>query len=322
MSDISSVSDLFQEQFPEQSGVLITVQDSIHKNQTQTNAAFSDKWVSYGKEEVTEQERLFEFGKNWYLDLYGFSDEADLRAFLQQQDVVLDAGCGIGYKAKWFAELSPSTHVIAMDFSDAVFVAAEKFSDTPNLSFVKGDIADTKIADGSISYVSCDQVIHHTENPLQTMRELSRILRPEGQLAVYVYAKKALPRELLDDYFREGTKSISQADMWKLSEQLTELGKRLSELNVSIDVPDIPLLDIKGGSMDLQRFIYWNFLKCFWNPELGEKTSTTINYDWYAPSNAERYSKQEFLAMSEACGLGVTVLHSEEACYSGRFFLK
>ena len=71
---------------------------------------------------------------------------------------------------------------------------------------IKGDIADTKIKDNVISYVSCDQVIHHTENPLQTMQELTRILQKGQELATYVYAKKAVPRELLDEYFREKTK--------------------------------------------------------------------------------------------------------------------
>ena len=78
--------------------------------------------------------------------------------------------------------------------------------------------------------------------------------------------------------------------MWEMSEQLTLLGRRLSDLNIEIEVPDIPLLEIKGGKIDLQRFIYWNFLKCFWNEDLGLNTSISTNYDWYAPANAERYT--------------------------------
>jgi hypothetical protein len=151
------------------------------------------------------------------------------------------------------------------------------------------------------------------------MIELSRILSPSGELAVYVYAKKALPRELMDDYFRVKTKEISKEDMWELSKQLTELGRRLHELKINIDVPDIPLLGIKGGEMDIQRFIYWNFLKCFWNEELGKETSVSTNYDWYAPSNALRYSKNDFIQMLTNANLAVRPFHSEEACHSGRF---
>ena len=79
------------------------------------------------------------------------------------------------------------------------------------------------------------------------MQELTRILQKGQELATYVYAKKAVPRELLDEYFREKTKEISPDDMWEMSEQLTLLGRRLSDLNIEIEVPDIPLLEIKGG---------------------------------------------------------------------------
>lgn len=322
MRAIEQTAALFIKSFPQRENALVVSDDSSAENQAQTNSVFSDKWVKYSEEELGKQERLFEFQKSWYLDLYGFDSERDLGIFLKAKKVILDAGCGLGYKAKWFADLSPETLVVGMDYSDAAFVAAKRYATTPNLTFVKGDIGDTQIKEGTLDYVSCDQVIHHTEDPEKTMIELTRILRPGGELAVYVYAKKALPRELLDDYFRIQTKKISNNDMWEMSEQLTELGKRLSELNVMIDVPDIPLLGIQGGEMDVQRFIYWNFLKCFWNKELGLETSISTNYDWYAPSNAQRYSQNEFLEMTKRCCLSKVKLHSEEACHSGRFVKK
>lgn len=317
----NNVGDLLDGSYQSIEGVLVTSGDSTAENQAQTNKIFSDKWVKYSEEEIEAQERLFAFQREWYLALYDFADENALGDYLQQQEVILDAGCGLGYKAHWFSQLSPDSLVIGMDYSDAVFVAADRYAHIPNLKFVKGDIADTRLKKNVVSYVSCDQVIHHTEDPQKTMIELARILKPGGELAVYVYAKKALPRELLDDHFRLHTKDIPADEMWQMSEQLTELGKRLSDLNVNIDVPEIPLLGIQGGAMDIQRFIYWNFLKCFWNEDLGRETSISTNYDWYAPSNATRYSKSEFVEMIENSGLSVNSIHTEEACHSGRFKL-
>jgi len=319
MNNFEKVKSLFEKQFSEKNNVLIVSDVSEFENQEQTNEVFSDKWVKYDKEDLDEQKKLFEFQKKWYLKLYGFTDEKELRTYLCKKKIILDAGCGLGYKAKWFADLSPDSIVIGMDYSDASYVAAKNYVDTPNLFFVRGDIGNTKIKSSTIDYVSCDQVIHHTENPEKTMIELSRILSSGGELAVYVYAKKALPRELLDDYFRSKTKEISKEDMWKLSEQLTELGRRLTELKINIDVPEIPLLGIKGGEIDLQRFIYWNFIKCFWSEELGKETSLSTNFDWYAPSNALRYSKNEFVQMVVNANLISRPFHSEEACHSGRF---
>ena len=108
-------------------------------------------------------------------------------------------------------------------------------------------------------------------------------------------------------------------ELWDMSKQLTVLGKNLSDLNVSVEVPDIPSLGLKGGTYDIQRFIYWNFLKCFWNEHLGEETSVVTNYDWYSPSNARRYSEKEVRDLVEANGLKIEHFHQEEACHSGRF---
>ena len=188
-----------------------------------------------------------------------------------------------------------------------------------NSGFIKGDIAKTNIKPNSIDYVSCDQVIHHTEKPDETFAHLSNITKPNGEFACYVYAKKALPRELLDSHFREYCKDIPDTDMWEMSEALTDLGKTLSDLQIDINVPDIPLLGIKGGVYDIQRFIYWNFLKCFWNEEFGYKNSVSTNYDWYAPSNAKTYSRAEYEKLISANNLEILFFHSEEACFSGRF---
>lgn len=286
-------------------------------NQQQTNDVFSDKWGRYGQSD--EKERLYEFQRQWYLRLYGFADEAALAAHLQNCEVVFDAGCGLGYKAAWFAKLSPKTLVIGMDFSDAARQAAAAYADVPNLFFIQGDIATTGFADNTIDFVSCDQVIMHTEDPEATFRELSRIASPGGQVACYFYAKKALPRELLDDHFRSKCTELSRDELWAMSEQLTELGRRLSELKVTFDAPEIPALGIKAGPIDLQRFIYWNFLKCFWNPELGLETSVVTNFDWYSPSNARRFSMNEVRGIVQASELDEVFFHHEEACYSGRF---
>lgn len=286
-------------------------------NQQQTNDSFSEKWTEY--EKTNEKDKLYNMQKEWYLKLYGFNNEEELATFLQTKKYIFDAGCGLGYKAKWFAQLAPDSTVIGMDSSNAVYIAAKNYENTKNLFFIKGDIANVPFKDNSIDYVSCDQVIMHTENPENTFKELTRITTIGGEFACYVYAKKALPRELLDEYFRGYCKELSKNDLWDMSNKLTQLGKTLSELNIKINVPDIPQMDIKGGEYDIQRFIYWNFLKCFWNANLGWETSVATNFDWYSPSNAKRYSEIEYKKMITDNNLIINYFHSEEACFSGRF---
>lgn len=286
--------------------------------QAQTNEVFSEKWGKY--DQSPEKQRLYDLQKRWYLDLYGFESEAALGAFLRNRPVIFDAGCGLGYKAAWFAELAPESLVVGMDFSSAAQHAARAYSSFPNLYFLQGDIAATPLRDGCLDYVSCDQVIQHTQDPDRTFAELTRLTSPgRGEFACYFYAKKALPRELLDEHFRTKCREMTSAEIWEMSEQLTELGRRLSALDVSFDAPAVPALGIKGGRIDIQRFIYWNFLKCYWNEQLGRETSVVTNFDWYSPSNARRYSEAEVTALVAAHDLTVEHFHREEACYSGRF---
>lgn len=313
-----SLSALFERKIEIEGNFISLDRQSQSPNQQQTNDAFSDKWSSYVESE--EKERLYQFQREWYLTLYGFACEDELREHLSGCQTIFDAGCGLGYKAAWLAQLAPHALVVGMDFSTAARQAAETYSSLSNLFFVQGDIADTGFHGGVFDYVNCDQVIMHTENPEATFAELARISRkPKGEIACYFYAKKALPRELLDDHFRAACSELSREELWQMSEQLTELGKRLTALNITIDSPDIPTLGIKGGKQDIQRFIYWNFLKCFWNEELGKETSVVTNYDWYSPSNARRFSEQQVHALTEKHGLNEIYFHDEEACYSGRF---
>ncbi len=286
-------------------------------NQQQTNDVFSDKWEKVEREDNVEE--LEKFQKEWYLKLYGFSNENELQSFLQNKEFIIDAGCGLGYKAAWFAGLSPSSTVVGIDFSEAANIAAKKYTRLKNLYFIQGDIANTGLKEASIDYVSCDQVIMHTEKPEDTFKHLASLLKSEGEFACYVYTKKALPRELLDDYFRKATHNISSEDLWKMSRELTQLGKTLSDLKVTFTAPDIPLLGIKGGQYDVQRFIYWNFIKCFWKEDWGTALCDSTNYDWYSPSNAKRYSREEFDKMGEDNGLKIIYKHSEEACHTARF---
>lgn len=311
------VTELFNISVDFNGNLIVLKTSSEFENQQQTNNIFSDKWLRHDIKSQLDGIELFQL--RWYLELYGFYDENGFKDFLKTKKTILDAGCGLGYKAAWMALLSPESVVIGMDFSNAVFSAADHYKGIENLFFVKGDIAQTNIKEGSVDYINCDQVIHHTEDPEKTFEHLSKLLSKTGQIACYVYAKKALPRELLDDHFRTFTKNCSREELWKMAEQLTELGRTLSKLNLKIDVPDIPLLKIKGGNYDIQRFVYWNFLKCFWNEDFGWDGSISTNFDWYGPANAFRYSEAEFKKWIIDNYLRIKHFHKEEACYSGRF---
>ena len=312
------IEQLFARDIHISSNLISFSERSEEVNQQQTNEVFSEKWEKVATNEG-ETDDLEDFQLKWYLQLYGFESNEAFEAFLKNKKVIIDAGCGLGYKAAWMARLSPESTVIGIDYSSAVDIASEKYKGLKNLFFIRGDIADTGIQPESVDYISCDQVIMHTEEPQNTFAHLSGLLKPGGEFACYVYAKKALPRELLEDYFRQHTHKVPTSELWEMSEQLVQLGKTLSDLNIKIEVPDIPLMGIKGGEYDLQRFFYWNFIKCFYKEDWNWQLNVSTNFDWYSPSNARRYHAEEFYNWAKESHLEIVFRHTEEACHTGRF---
>ena len=296
----------------------------VHKGtagnrQQQTSQAFAEKWnnIDYESDDFA---KACARQRAWYLELYGFNSEQEFGEFLRRSPSILDAGTGTGAKAAWFASLAPGSVVIAAEVSDAVHRAANHYRSVENLNFIKCDIGGMAfIPEGSFDYVSCDQVIHHTTNPARTFDELVRVTRTPGDISCYVYRRKALPRELLDDRFRHLASELTHDELFELSEQVTDLGELLSTVGGEFDFPAIPALEITGGRMSLQRFVYWNFLKCFWDSGLGRKNSVLTNFDWYSPSQAFRFREEEFLEWIKANALEIVHFHREHACYSGRF---
>lgn len=323
-SPTARLASLLSDEFPPRriADNLFVAQDApLGAAQIQTRDVFAAKWAetAHGGDAFN---RIFSKQMRWYFELYGFRDESDLTRYLSCCQTIVDCGTGTGFKAAWFAKLAPHATVIGVDISDSVYASAEYYRATvPNLLFLKGDIGNMPyFKEAVFDFVNCDQVIHHTSDPVVTFRELVRITRPSRDLACYVYRRKALPRELLDEYFRQACKAMSHKDLMNLSNQLTDLGHLLSTLDDHLlDIPDIPALQIKGGQMTIQRFIYWNFLKCYWDAEVGRDGSVMTNFDWYSPSQAQRFSEDEFRGWIRASNLEEIFFHSEPACYSGRF---
>ena len=129
---------------------------------------------------------------------------------------------------------------------------------------MQADLTRLPFANDYFDFIGCDQVIHHTPDTRASLHGLVEHLAPRGHLAFYVYKRKGPIREFCDDYIRERTVQIAAEECLEISEAITKLGKALTDLRVTVDVPeDIPLLGIKAGKKDIQRFIYWNVFKCY-----------------------------------------------------------
>ena len=96
---------------------------------------------------------------------------------------VLDAGCGMG---RWlhFARRA-GARVVGMDVSQAIDVAAAR--EGGGADFVQADLRRPPFAPASFDLVYSLGVVHHLEDPLAGVRALARLVRPGGEVRLYVY---------------------------------------------------------------------------------------------------------------------------------------
>lgn len=112
----------------------------------------------------------------------------------QAGECLLDLGCGFGRHA--YAGSRHGMHVIALDSGrDEVagvrdtwraMREAEEISAAISTVVVRGDARSIPLRDESIDRVICSEVLEHIPDDVAVMKELWRVLRPGGTIAVTV----------------------------------------------------------------------------------------------------------------------------------------
>jgi len=276
--------------FPIFNGVPRLVIDK-EKNFEKTETAFSSKWKNFNKS--YHNKRWYDKQRKWFLDRFGWITVSKFLKFLNKCEYILDAGTGVGNSAHWFSA-NKNALVFAIDASESVIFANKKYGKISNIHFLQADIRQLPFKKNFFSFICSDQVLHHTKDTKTSFINLTKHLKKNGLISIYVYKKKGPIREFSDDYVRDIMINKSEKECLKFSKSMAVLGRSLSKLNKKITIPeDIPTLKIKSGTYDLQRFIYWNFLKCWWSDDVLFEQSIATNFDWYYPKYAYRHTPDE-----------------------------
>jgi ubiquinone/menaquinone biosynthesis C-methylase UbiE len=100
---------------------------------------------------------------------------------------VLDVGSGPGTITADFARLVAPGEVIGLDRAPEVVAAATSRAaeqHLANLSFQTGNIYDLDFPDGEFDVVHAHQVLQHLTDPVEALREMRRVAKPGGIVAV------------------------------------------------------------------------------------------------------------------------------------------
>jgi len=110
----------------------------------------------------------------------------------------LDAGCGIGLQALSLAEaVGPAGHVTGLDLSPQFLVhareIAEKAGLSERISFQQGDVNRLPFDDHTFDWVWSSNCVGYAPlEPLPLLRELTRVVRPGGSVAILAWSSQQL----------------------------------------------------------------------------------------------------------------------------------
>jgi ubiquinone/menaquinone biosynthesis C-methylase UbiE len=115
-----------------------------------------------------------------------FSEEVRVTALakagVKAGQLAADIGAGSGFISE--ALLGAKLKVIAVDQSeDMLTVMKEKFGESA-VDYRAGGSEALPIEDNSVDYAFANMYLHHVEAPALAIKEMVRILRPDGQLII------------------------------------------------------------------------------------------------------------------------------------------
>ena len=136
-------------------------------------------------------------------------------AALRPGERLLDVGCGTGIIANQAARrVGPKGRVVGLDISEGMLVCARAEAARRGISawieYRAGDAEALPFADGAFDCATCLFTLMHLPNPQQAVRDLYRVLSPQGRALVGVGS--SAPRNQLKGWAQLGLRAMDRMD--------------------------------------------------------------------------------------------------------------
>ncbi len=135
---------------------------------------------------------------------------------------LLDVGCGSGILIQKLLSLNRDIKLFGLDITPKmVEVAKKKFTNNSNIKIIQGSAIKMPYEDNSFNFVTCASSFHHHPDPLLSVKEMIRVLKPGGKLLILDMCIEGFLRKLLfkveNVYHNEGKVfRLSNKEMYDL----------------------------------------------------------------------------------------------------------
>ena len=123
---------------------------------------------------------------------------------LARGESVLDVGCGAGFDTLIAArQVGPKGRVVGVDMTEAMLAGARagaRSMGLKNVDLRRGFAEALPVADSSVDIVISNGVVNLTPDKLAVMREIRRVLKPNGRIQIAdIVVHREVPQDARDD---------------------------------------------------------------------------------------------------------------------------
>ena len=109
---------------------------------------------------------------------------------IANDEIVLDIACGTGELEKFLLQKNPEQRITGVDISEEMLnKARQKLSVYSQVSWQTARATELPFGDRSFDVVMCASAFHYFDDPLASLIEMKRVLKPDGRVVIRDWCK-------------------------------------------------------------------------------------------------------------------------------------
>ncbi|MBI2107433.1 class I SAM-dependent methyltransferase [Candidatus Woesearchaeota archaeon] len=113
-----------------------------------------------------------------------------IKKYIKEDSILVDVGCGCGIKAKYILDTIKVKDYTGLDFSENSLKITKKHN--PNIKTIHASATKIPLPSNYSNIVISDGVIHHTDSPYTSFKEITRIAKKGAKIYISTYNREHL----------------------------------------------------------------------------------------------------------------------------------